>query len=622
MQVIESVSAETLAIPRWQEHLVAWEDFKEVCSLLTRTGIYGLDSETTGLRPFHGDRLFSLIIATDERPYYFNFGKYANLPEEYVLERGLLALLKPALANPASLWNLHSAKFDMHMLANEGLEIGGTIHCTQAAGLLEYNQHQKYSLDACLRRIGMEKDDAVAAYLKAHPALTTKIAVAGKKQRVTLKNYAGIPIEIIAPYGCSDATGTRTLGAYQVEAIGKLDAELPPALPRIATVLENERRLTKTIFRMERHGLRVDRDFCVRAAAFEQARSEAAEAEFKALTGKIYSASPKLWADVFAPHKEQWQYTDKGNPSFESEIIESFDSPVAASVLTLRNAKAKSDFYTGFLYHADANDRIHPKLNQDGTVHGRGSSSEPNMQNCSKEKAEGGSEFTVRRAVIPSEGFFLTPLDYRQAELRLLLDLAGEMELIERIKTEGLDVHQAIATAAGIDRDMAKTVNFGLIYGQGLGLLAKSLKVNRTRAVEIRELVLGAMPKVAAYNAGVMATARKRGWVFNYFGRRCHFPDHNFAYTALNHVIAGGCADFVKVGMNRIDDYLQGRKSRMIWNVHDENLIEVAYGEEFVVPEIKHIMETSYAHRHLPMEVEVLWSPKSWAKADLKKMGV
>ncbi len=606
---------------------VTWDNFKDVITKLASTGERSVDTETTGLRLHHEDRLFSIIIGDEDETYHFNFNRYPDsecAPEDEILDKALIPLLRPVFENPASRWYAHKANFDQHALADEGIFIAGEIHCTKAIALVEYNAHGKgqYSLGDCAERIGEKKDDRVDAYIKEHK-LTSKVTIPGKERVETVKHFDRIPYRLIVPYALDDAKITRRLGKQQEVAIHVQAKELPPALPSIDNVFRNEKRLTKTIFRMEREGLRVDLAYSQEAAAYHRDRITKAADDFLRLTGRPYSASPKLFAEVFADQKEKWAYTEIGNPSFESETIETFDSPVARAVVELRQAKSKSDFFNGFTYHADKNGRIHSTMNQDGAAHGRTSSSDPNLQNMSNSDEEDGKiseAYPVRRAIIPEDDHFLVSIDFRQAEYRLLLDVAGEMDLIAKIRDDGLDVHQAVSDegtrrGAKLDREMAKRVNFGLIYGQGDGLLAHNLKVSKLKAREIREIVLGVMPKVAEYNWRIQDTAARRGWIFNWFGRRCHFPNKNFAYRALNYAIAGGCADITKIGLNRIDEFQEARKpcSKLIWSIHDENIFKVKYGEEWVIDEYVRLMETSYPHRYLPQACSVSWSSKSLA---------
>ncbi len=227
----------------------------------------------------------------------------------------------------------------------------------------------------------------------------------------------------------------------------------------------------------------------------------------------------------------------------------------------------------------------------------------------------------MRGAIIPPPGLILVAIDQDQMEYKFLMDRAEEKEIIRKILEEGLDVHAATAQmAGGLSRDDAKRVNFGLIYGEGLDLLAEKLNVPRQEAARIKSMVLGALPNVDRYQFLITRTAQARGYVRNWYGRRCYFPDKRFAYRALNHVVAGGCADIMKIGMNQLDDFLLDRKSKLVWNVHDENWFYMHPDEMHLVPEIKSIMERAYPHKHLPLTCSVKWSTKSLA--DLEKLDV
>lgn len=587
------------------------ENFEAIVQKLSAPGTRSLDCESTGLRVHHGDKLFAIIIGDENCQYYFNFLEYPTPTP--CLPRSLLPKLQAVFEQPGSTWFIHNAKFDMHLLANENLFLGGRVHCTKVGAFLEYNEHMSYGLAACAERIGFKKDDAVEAYIKANK-LSTQVAIPGKKVRARLKDFTAVPFDIMFPYGCTDADVGYRLGRHQEAAFGKLTDGTPGDLPRLQTVVENEQRLTKTVFRMERRGLRVRLDYCRDAADYESVRARELEEQFRAVTGEEYKASPKLFERLFESERPKWKLTKKGNPSFESDVLKTFDHAAAKIVCDLRDAKSKSDFYQSFLYHADADGNIHPSLNPDGGVHGRFSSSDPNGQNFTK--ADDKAKYTPRKAIVPRPGFFAVAMDYNQMEYLFLLDRAREEALAERIMKEGIDVHTATAKDAEVTRDVAKTVNFATIYMAGDKRLAESLKKTVGEAKAIRQKVLGAMPHVAKYMAGITETARKRGYIFNWLGRRCWFPDARFDYRALNYAIAGGCADVIKVAMNNIDSFLAGKKSRLLWNVHDELWFEIHESEEHIVPELKRLMETAYPHRIIPLTVNVEWSDKSFGEME------
>ncbi len=609
--------------------VVGRSTFDGVVDLLAASPRLSVDTETTGLRPYHGDRLFSIIIGygAGERTegFYFNFQPYEGLAAEWVLGVNHLRRLAKLFSDPSKLWYAHNAKFDLAMLANEGIFVEGTVHCTRALARVEYNEYLTYSLDACAARIGLQKDDTVERYIDEN-GLLAKVEIPGKRKGRTDKFYHRVPFDIIAPYGQRDAEITYCLGRHQEEAIEKIVAEAPcGTLPPLQNIVRNERRLTATTFRLERVGLLIDRPYCVRAAQYEADRAERAVASFKRATGRDFKASSKLFEEVFSSERERWEYTEKGNPSFEGDILKKFENPAAKLILEYRDAKSKTDFYNGFLYHADANGIVHPNLSPDGAATGRYSSSEPNFQNLTSEEDEEtlGQEFVVRRAIIPRPGYVFIMPDFDQMEYRMMLDYAAAMvggvtPLIQKV-LGGHDVHEATRLTVAeygvnITRGLAKNGNFAVLYGSGLDTLAATIKGTREAARQLKDAIFKGSPEMQMFIREVMKTAEKRRYIINWAGRRSYFPDKNFAYKAPNYLIQGGCADVVKFAMNRVDEYLLEKKSRMILTVHDELPIEVHESELAEVPKrVKEIMESIYPSKYLPLTAGMEWSNKSLA---------
>lgn len=623
--------------------VVTRSNFDTVLQELMQAKELAADSETTGLRPFHGDRLFSLILAPGEisggtlrvEPRYFNFYPYPGIPTDQVLPKGHLAKLKPLFEDPDKVWYFANATFDLHMLAAEGITVAGEVHDVLAVERIVYNEYapNTYNLAGCGARIGVKKDDTVEKYITENK-LYEDISLPGKKTKERRMFFYKVPYDLIVPYGCKDTIVTAAVAHHQSKAIRSIVAETAhaPKVPTIARVVENEKKLTKTVWRMEQVGLKIDRSYCERAAAYEQDRAQKAIAEFKKVTGRDFVASGKLFAEVFADEKDKWEYTEKGNPSFESDVLKHFQSPAAKAVQAFRDAKSKADFYLGFLRHADRDDVVHPSFNQGAARTGRFSSSNPNFQNLTSEEDEEEleQEFVVRRAIVPRPGYILIMPDYDQMEYRMMFDYACDMaghltEVARQIRYEGKDPHQATAdtvTALGtpLTRKRAKNGNFAFLYGSGYDTLAKTIGSTREEAMKLKNLLRQAMPEVQNFIDAVSGTAKRRGFIINWAGRRAYFPVRDWSYKAPNSLIQGGCADVTKFAMTSIDEEIiaRGYKSRMIATIHDELPTEVHESEVHIVPRMmKEKMESVYPWKYLPLTAGMEWSDKSLA--DKKK---
>ncbi len=190
--------------------------------------------------------------------------------------------------------------------------------------------------------------------------------------------------------------------------------------------------------------------------------------------------------------------------------------------------------------------------------------------------------------------------------------------LVESILS-GLDVHEAARLEIlkhGIDlpRGIVKNGVFAILYGAGLDTLAWTIKGTREAASDLKAAIFKAAPEIKCLVKQVTATAEKRGFVFDWLGRIFQYPDTNFAYTACNALIQGGCADHIKVAMNQIDEFLLFKKSKMVLTLHDELVIEVHESEFMDVPKrVMEILNTTYPYKYVPLVASAEWSNKSLA---------
>lgn len=373
---------------------------------------------------------------------------------------------------------------------------------------------------------------------------------------------------------------------------------------------QTEIALTKVLFGMEQVGIKINRSFTEEALQYETERADKAVKEFQNITCEEFIDSGKHLAKCFDLLGYTYARTEKGNPSFTEENLSAHPSPLTDIILTIRDAhKRISTYYSNFLTLADDNDIIHTDFVQSGAATGRMSCKTPNLQNLTKEE-ETEAYYLVRRCFIPRDDYSFVMIDYDQMEYRLMLEYAEQMDVIEAVK-QGMDVHEATANMMGTTRSYAKTINFMLLYGGGASKLAAALKLSLFEAKNLRELYFLKLPKINKFIKDVIRIAEIRGHIFNWRNRLCYI-DRKFSYKAPNYLIQGGCADIVKAAMVKLSTYLEGKKSRMLLQIHDEILFEVHKDEHDIIPDLKSIMESVYPYKHLPMTCGVEWSNKSW----------
>ena len=206
--------------------IVTRTTFDDILNKLSSEKYLGLDTETTGLYPFHGDRMFSCILSDAEEEYYFNFKKYEGLPDDMVLGSEHKSALKVKLfLDPKKYWFIHKGIFDLPIMDVESLApTAGTIHCTVTGERVMYNEHNDYSLDGCGSRRKVRKDATVENYIKKHK-LYTMVDMNGFK--VKYKRYDLVPFPIMTKYGCRDARIVYKIGMDQIEKINARAVKMP-----------------------------------------------------------------------------------------------------------------------------------------------------------------------------------------------------------------------------------------------------------------------------------------------------------------------------------------------------------------------------------------------------------
>jgi DNA polymerase-1 len=533
-------------------------------------------------------------------------------------ERRVMALLKPVLEDPAILKVVHNAKYAAHVLGGYDIDLK-PIDCTQLIS---------YVLDGAQHGHGL--DDLAARHLRHEMIKYKDLCGSGKAQI----GYAEVLVERAAPYGaeCADV-------ALRLHRI------LKPRLvhERMTAFYETvERPLPLVIARMERAGIRVDReelrrlsvDFTQRIAALERQIYDRAGTEFTI-------GSPKQLAEVLFEKLKLPPRGRKGKSgaySTDASVLEELAAlhDVPKLVLEWRQlTKLKSTYAEALLDEINPETgRVHTCFQLAATSTGRLSSSEPNLQNIPIRTEEGRK---VRRAFIAEPGHLLLSADYSQIELRLAAHVADVPGLKEAF-LRGDDIHAATASQVfgvpieGMDRETrrrAKAINFGIIYGISPFGLAANLGVSTGEAAEYIKAYFQRFPGIRDYMERTKEECRERGYVTTLFGRKCWIPGirdpnvtrRNFAERqAINAPLQGSAADIIKRAMARVPPALEaaGLRGRMLLQVHDELLFEVPKEEaEATAALVREVMEGACApvcRLSVPLVVEARYAA-NWDEA-------
>lgn len=445
---------------------------REICA----SPFLGVDTETTGLRPFHGDRMFSTIISTPEEDFYFNFNDKPDHLGEYapiILERGRVPLLitpnhshRILMANPV---------FDTTMLEFDGLDLitmGHKIYAVEALARIQFNDRFKVSLDWLARDLKLKKIDTIKNYCTEH-GLYSDFIVPGTKTKKKNYHFDKVPFPMMAEYGAMDGNITVRLGMHYMKSIMAQD-QAHPGPNSLGSIIETERDLVPVLHRMRKKGIRIDVPYCLEAQEYYRKECERIAKEYLDLTGLEFTDSNTKHAAAFDSLDLLYPRNEKGNPTFAKDILEAMETPIAKLIKDYRTAYKKVGFFASYIYEADEHGYVHASLNQANARTARFSSSGPNLQQVPK-RGEEDSKFPVRRAFIPSPGKVFVMMDFDQFEYRMMLNKAGEMGVINQV-LGGLDVHDATKNEMEIDdRNKAKTINFLLLYGGGLAVMALRL---------------------------------------------------------------------------------------------------------------------------------------------------
>lgn len=585
------------------------EDMRRLCDFFMTKSFLSLDTETTSTNTIDAE-LVGLSFSVEENEAF-----YVPVPADRQQAQNIVNIFKPVYESPSILKIGQNIKYDMEVLMNYGVTLGGEMFDTMIA---------HYLLQPELRHNMDYMAEVYLGYKTIH--IDELIGPKGKGQ----KSMRDLDPKEIYEYAAEDADVTL-----------KLKNILEPKLKEAGVwqlFTEVEMPLVQVLADMEVGGVRIDTGALKETSAMLTERMNAIEKEIYQLAGEEFNiASPKQVGEIlFGKMKivEKPKKTKTGQYVTSEEVLQQLKgkSEIVGKILEHRGLKKLLGTYVDALPKLinPRTGHIHTSFNQTVTATGRLSSSDPNLQNIPV-RGEDGKE--IRKAFVPEEGCLFFSADYSQIELRVMAHLSGDANMQEAFR-EGYDIHAATAakiyheTMDSVTRDQrtkAKRANFGIIYGITVFGLAERLDISRTEATQLIDGYFATFPKVAEYMEQAKETARKLGYAETLLHRRRYLPDitsHNatvrgFAErNAINAPIQGTAADIIKIAMVRIHRRFRDERlrSKMILQVHDELNFSVYPDEKETVERI--VLEEMQAAYPLsvPLVADCGWG-QNWLEA-------
>jgi DNA polymerase-1 len=547
-------------------------------SELSRAPRIVLDVETTSADAMKAD-LVGLSFATESgQGFYVPVGHVMaegaqdQLPLELVVER-----LRPVLENPRISKAAHNGKYDLTVLARHGIRVQGLEFDTMIAAYLLDPSGRGYGLkDQAWSRLGMEMRPITDLIGKGRDQIT----------------MAQVSVADATAYAGADADVTFRL-------VEGLEAALRER-EQWDLFREVEMPLVEVLMDMEMAGVGLDTDELMQISRAMHQRIASLEKDIHHLAGHAFNinSTQQLGVVLFEELGLPAQAKTKTGYSTRASVLEGIRDlhPVVDLILEHRQLpKLKSTYVDALplLLNLETG-RVHTSYNQAGTVTGRISSSDPNLQNIPVRTEEGRQ---VRRAFVAQEGWLLLAADYSQVELRILAHISQDPNLLAAF-ARGEDIHASTASTVfevplgAVTSDMrriAKTVNFGIIYGMGDYGLAQRTELSQDQARQFIANYFARYDRVKEYIEQTKAQAHEIGYVSTLLGRRRCFPELQATSRAhagmkragereaINMPIQGSAADILKIAMVRLHRRLKERSlaAWMILQVHDELVLEV-----------------------------------------------
>jgi DNA polymerase-1 len=576
--------------------------FEEICFDTETTGIDANQAEIVGM---------SFSVKAGE-------GFYVFCPNDKEETARRLQFFIPLFNDASKTWIGHNIKYDMLILKWQGIEIAGNTFDSMLAHYV-IEPDGKNGMDALSEK-----------FLDYEPVHIEELIGKKGKGQGTMRD---VDPEKIKEYASEDADITLQLKTLLLPKLKEREVE--------KVFYEVENPLVKVLTAMEFEGIRIDETFLNEYSKELEKEAKTAEESVYAQAGVRFNlASPKQLGEVLFDKMQidpKAKKTKTGQYATGEDVLLKLaaNNKIVDDILIFREfTKLKSTYVDALpLMINKRTGRVHTCYSQGVAVTGRLSSNNPNLQNIPI-RTERGRE--IRKAFIPRDAeHVLISADYSQIELRIVAAISGDVNMCEAFKT-GKDIHTATAAKVfnveekEVTKEMrykAKSVNFGIIYGQGAFGLAENLSISRSEAKEIIDNYKKQFPNIQKYMDDTIHFAQEHGYVQTLMGRKRWLKDINSANftvrafaerNAINSPIQGTAADMIKLAMIKIHAEFckHNFKSKMLLQVHDELVFDAHKDEiETIKPIILNCMQTALAlPNDVPTDAE-LGVGVSWLEA-------
>ncbi|OHD19561.1 MAG: DNA polymerase I [Spirochaetes bacterium GWD1_27_9] len=587
------------------------DDLKKFVSDIKETGYFSFDLETTGF-DFFKDSIICMSIATSKMctviPFHLSLFQQGeiefNITKDYI--DSTKSLLKTIFEDESITKIGQNIKFDIKFLKTFGIETKGDCFDTMLA---------EYCLDASHNILGVK--DLSEKYL-GHKMIRYE-EVVGDTKKNTLQD---VPVKNLVEYSGQDAYLT-----YKLHEILKEKLRESKKIEELFYLIEMP--LMKILIDMEYTGVFVDKDYLFILSSQLESDIDLLNTKLQDFVDEPFNpASPKQVAEILfnklnlPPIK-----ATKTGQSTDVDVLKKLAviHPFASILLEYRTLTKIKSTYSDSLPQMinSVTKKVHTTYMQTGTQTGRLSSKDPNLQNIPI-KTEIGRK--IRKSFVPTEGNLILSADYSQIELFLLAEFSKDEHLFNAFnnnedihsKTASLIFGKNIDEVTKQERTIGKTVNFGVLYGQGAFALAEDLNIQRKEAADFIDKYFKSYAGIAVYIEQIKENCRKNGFVETHWGRKRTIPEindknklrqANGERMAVNTTIQGTAADLIKIAMIRIFNKFNEEKirSKLVMQVHDELIFDVYPDEkDRIIMIIKESMENGFDFKlQLKTSVEI-----------------